>query len=237
MADLSAPATIDPDEIEASVEDSRRRLRRDRIDIVLLHLNSLSVAEANAIFDRLETLRSVGRIGYFGWSTDFPANVAAMAARPGISVNEHAMNVFFAADGMEQEIAKHNLLQLIRSPLAMGLLGGRYSAGHRFAPDDVRSRTAEWMDYFKDGRVTSDHAERLDRLRDVLTAGGRSMTQGALAWILARGPQAVPVPGFRTVEQIEDLCGVLLQGPLEPEALAGVESAIERAPEGLPRER
>jgi aryl-alcohol dehydrogenase-like predicted oxidoreductase len=47
-------ATIDPDEIEASVEASRGRLRRDRIDLVLLHLNSLPAADASPIFDRLE---------------------------------------------------------------------------------------------------------------------------------------------------------------------------------------
>lgn len=230
-------ATIDPDEIEASVDASRRRLRRDRIDTVLLHLNSLAVAEATPIFDRLELLRAKGRIGCFGWSTDFPANVVAMAGRPGFAVIEHAMNVFFAADAIGAEIAKQELLPLIRSPLAMGLLGGRYASGHRFGPDDVRSRTADWMDYFKDGVVTADHAARLDFLRNILTAGDRSMAQGALGWLLARNVRAVPVPGFRTVEQVEDLCGTLSNGPLEPMVLAAVEATIQRSPEGPPRER
>jgi aryl-alcohol dehydrogenase-like predicted oxidoreductase len=230
-------ATIEPDEIEASIEASRRRLRRDRIDIVLLHLNSLSVAEATPVFDRLEELRNSGRIGHFGWSTDFPASVAAMAGRPGFAVIEHAMNVFFAAEAIGTEIATHKLLSFIRSPLAMGLLGGRYSTGHRFGPDDVRSRTTDWMDYFKDGMVTADHAARLDLLRDLLTTGDRSMAQGAVAWILARNPRAVPLPGFRTVEQVADLCGALPKGPLEPAGLAAVESIMQRAPEGPPRER
>lgn len=230
-------ATVDPNEIEASVDASRRRLRRDRIDIVLLHLNGLAVADAGPVFDRLEDLRANGRIGQFGWSTDFPANVAAMAGRPGFAVIEHAMNVFFAADGIGTEIAAHKLLPLIRSPLAMGLLGGRYASGHRFGPDDIRSRTTDWMDYFKDGRVTADHARRLDQLRDLLTACGRSMAQGAVGWILARTPRAVPLPGFRTVEQVEDLCGVLSKGPLDPTNFAAVESVVQRAPEGPPRER
>lgn len=230
-------ATIDPDEIEASVDASRRRLRRDRIDIVLLHLNRLAVADASPIFDRLERLRADGRIGHFGWSTDFPANVAAMAGRPGFAAIEHAMNVFFAAESIGTEIAKYELLPLIRSPLAMGLLGGRYTTGHRFGPDDIRSRTTDWMDYFRDGTVTADHATKLDHLRELLSAGGRSMAQGALAWILARNPRAVPLPGFRTAEQVEDLCGALLKGPFEPTGLATFESIIQRAPEGPPRER
>lgn len=230
-------ATIDPDEIEASIDASRRRLRRDRIDIVLLHLNSLSPVEATPVFDRLEDLRANGRIGHFGWSTDFPANVTAMAGRPGFAVVEHAMNVFFAADGIGTEIAKHKLLPLIRSPLAMGLLGGRYAAGHRFSPEDVRSRTTEWMDYFKDGVVTVDHAERVSQLRDLLTSGGRSMAQGALGWILARNPRAIPLPGFRTVGQVGDLCGALSKGLLDRATMAAVEMTVPRAPEGPPRER
>ena len=204
---------------------------------MLLHLNSLAVAGATPIFDRLELLRAKGRIGCFGWSTDFPANVAAMAGRPGFAVIEHAMNVFFAADAIGTEISKHELLPLIRSPLAMGLLGGRYASGHRFGPDDVRSRTADWMDYFKDGVVTAVHAARLDCLRDILTAGDRSMAQGALGWLLAQNLRVVPVPGFRTVEQVEDLCGTLSNGPLEPVVLAAVEATIQRSPEGPPRER
>ncbi|MCU0912900.1 MAG: aldo/keto reductase [Rhodobacteraceae bacterium] len=212
-------ATSDPDEIEASLEGSRRRLKRDRIDVVLLHLNGLSPPEATPVFDRLATLRDRG------------------AGRPGFAVVEHAMNVFFAADGMTAETGRRGLLPLIRSPLAMGLLGGRYPVGHRFGPDDVRSTTTDWMDYFKDGTVTGHHAAALDRLRDLLTRGGRSMAQGALAWVLARNPRAVPVPGFRSVEQAQDLCGALSAGPLDPETFSAVESAVARPPEGCPRER
>jgi hypothetical protein len=102
--------TADPDEIEASLDGSRRRLRRDRIDIVLLHLNSLPIADAHAIFDRLEALRARGWIGHHGWSTDFPDRVAAMAGRPGLAAVEHAMNVFFAAEAIGAKSARHGLL-------------------------------------------------------------------------------------------------------------------------------
>jgi aryl-alcohol dehydrogenase-like predicted oxidoreductase len=230
-------AITGPDEVEASLEASRRRLRRDRIDIVLLHLNSLPLDEAAPIFDRLEALRARGWIGHFGWSTDFPDRLAAMAGQAGFAAVEHTMNVFFAADGIGAEIARHGVLPLIRSPLAMGLLGGRYKMGHRFADDDVRSRTMDWMDYFKEGTVTADHAAMLDLLRGLLTAGGRSPAQGALSWLWARNPRVVPLPGFRTVEQVEDLCGAMGQGPLDQATMQAFETAIARPPEGPPRER
>jgi aryl-alcohol dehydrogenase-like predicted oxidoreductase len=229
--------TTDPDEIEASLDASRQRLQRDRIDIVLLHLNSLPPAEAAPVFDRLEMLRARGWIGHYGWSTDYPDSATSMTGRAGFAVVEHAMNVFFAADGIGAVLARHDLLPLIRSPLAMGLLGGRYGAGHRFGPDDVRSRTMDWMDYFRDGQVTDAHAAMFDRLRDLLASGGRSPAQGALAWILARSPRAVPLPGFRTPEQVTDLCGVLASGPLEAATMDAIETAMQRPPEGPPRDR
>jgi aryl-alcohol dehydrogenase-like predicted oxidoreductase len=229
--------TTDPDEIEASLDASRQRLQRDRIDIVLLHLNSLPPTKAAPIFDRLEVLRARGWIGHYGWSTDYPDNAASMVDRVGFAVVEHAMNVFFAADGIGAVLARHDLLPLIRSPLAMGLLGGRYSLGHRFGPDDLRGRTIDWMDYFRDGQVDKAHAEMFDRLRDLLASGGRSPAQGALAWILACSPRAVPLPGFRTPEQVTDLCGVLASGPLEAATMDAIETAIQRPPEGPPRDR
>jgi aryl-alcohol dehydrogenase-like predicted oxidoreductase len=230
-------ATTDPSEIEASLDASRQRLQRDRIDIVLLHLNNLPPDEAAPIFDLLENLRARGWIGHYGWSTDFPASVTAMAARPGFAVVEHAMNVFFAANGIGKEIGRSGLLPLIRSPLAMGLLSGRYGAGHRFPSDDVRSRSMDWMDYFKDGVVTAEHAAMVDRLRDLLATGGRNPAQGALAWLWARNPHVLPVPGFRTPAQVEDLVAALDKGPLDPTTMAEIEATLERPDEGPPRER
>jgi aryl-alcohol dehydrogenase-like predicted oxidoreductase len=230
-------ATTDPDEIGHSIDGSRRRLKRDRIDMVLLHLNSASPEEAAGLFDRLETLRAKGIIGAYGWSTDFPDRAEAFAHMPGFAGVEHAMNVFFPATAIRAVSRRRGLAGLVRSPLAMGLLGGRYRAGDGFGPQDVRARTMDWMDYFKGGRVTESHAVMLDSVRTALGAGGRSMAQGALGWILAADDHLVPVPGFRTEAQVSDLAGTLARGPLSPAEFAGVENAITRPKEGPPRER
>lgn len=229
--------TTDPDEIEASLEGSRRRLRRDRIDVVLLHLNSLPPDKAAPVFDRLESLRAKGRLAVYGWSTDYWNSVGEMAGRPGFVAVEHAMNVFFAATDMGATADRLGLLSLIRSPLAMGLLGGRIRAGHRFDAGDVRARTTDWMDYFKDGGIAPAYADRLAVVRDLLTAGGRTLAQGALGWIMARRALALPVPGFRTPAQVADLCGALTQGPLDAATVAAVEAALDRPPEGPARDR
>jgi aryl-alcohol dehydrogenase-like predicted oxidoreductase len=56
--------------------------------------------------------------------------------------------------------------------------------------------------------------EKVQAMRQVLTRDGRSFVQGALGWIWARSPRTVPVPGFRTIEQVEEDAGALRLGPL-----------------------
>jgi aryl-alcohol dehydrogenase-like predicted oxidoreductase len=234
-------ALIGPDITAAGIitgiDASLRRLQRDRIDLVLLHLNSLPIAEAGSVFDTLDGLRAAGKIVAYGWSTDFPDRAAAFATRPGMVAIEHAMNVFFRADALMPVIAEHGLLSINRSPLAMGLLGGRYGNGAGFSAQDVRSQNADWMTYFKDGKVAPAFARQLDAVRALLQSGGRTLAQGALAWLWARSDLALPIPGFRTVAQVQDLAGALAQGPLAPAIMAEIETVILREPEGPPRER
>jgi aryl-alcohol dehydrogenase-like predicted oxidoreductase len=63
-------------------------------------------------------------------------------------------------------------------------------------------------------------------VREVLTGGGRTLAQGALGWIWARSPLTVPIPGCRTVAQVEDNAGALAHGPLSPAEFAEVESLL-----------
>lgn len=226
-----------PAAIRASLEDSCRRLRRDRIDLVHLHLNALPVPEADAVFDTLETLRGQGRIAAYGWSTDFPDRAHALARHPGAVSVQHAMNVFFRAEALVPVIERHGLLSINRSPLAMGLLGGRGRGGPALAATDLRSQNVDWMDYFKDGAPAPAFARRLDAVRGLLTTGGRTLPQGAIGWLWARSHRTLPIPGFRTAAQVEDLAGALDHGPLPDAVMAEIETVIDRDPEGPPRER
>ncbi|MGL4237672.1 aldo/keto reductase [Tabrizicola sp.] len=223
--------------IATALDASLRRLRRERIDLVLLHLNALPIPEAESVFDGLDRLRAAGKIGAYGWSTDFPDRAAAFAGRTGMVAVEHAMNVFFRADALMPVIEGAGFLSINRSPLAMGLLGGSYVAGQRFADDDLRSRNHGWMDYFKDGAVAPEMLTRLNAVRELLQSGDRSLAQGALGWLWARSGATLPIPGFRTVAQVADLTGALHKGALPEAVMAEIETVIQRPPEGPPRER
>lgn len=231
------PGQTDTTLIRDSIRASAQRLQRDHIDLILLHLNDLPIDTATPIFDMLAGLHRDGTIGAYGWSTDFPDRATAFRDHPGFTTVEMAMNVFFAAEHMVPAVEEAGLIALIRSPLAMGILGGRYDAKSTFAGNDVRSQNQQWHGHFNDGRVSPLRLEQLDAIRDILTSGGRSLAQGALAWLWARSPNAIPIPGFRTPEQVNDLAGALEAGPLTPDQMAEIEALIDRAPEGPPQPR
>ncbi|MDJ1007221.1 MAG: aldo/keto reductase [Paracoccaceae bacterium] len=227
----------EPAALEAALDGSLRRLRRERIDLVLVHPNEFSIDEAAPVFDWLGAERERGRIAAFGWSTDFPDKAVAYAGRPGYRAVEFAANLFFRADGLRPAVSGAELLPLIRSPLAMGLLAGRIGKDTRFAPTDVRARDETALAYFEEGRPNPDHLARIDAVRELLTTGGRSLAQGALGWLWALEPGAIPVPGMRTPAQVADLAGAREKGPLPRAVFDEIEALIERPEEGPARAR
>jgi len=62
----------------------------------------------------------------------------------------------------------------------------------------------------------------------VLTSGGRTLAQGALAWLLARSGRTVPIPGIRTVAQAEQNAGALRHGPLDEAQLRQIDELLGR---------
>jgi aryl-alcohol dehydrogenase-like predicted oxidoreductase len=228
---------LEPGKIERELEQSLRRLRRDHLDIVFLHLNEASIEDAKPIFERLSKMCEAGKLRAFGWSTDFPQRADAFSDMPGFAAIQHAMNVFFKAEKLMPVIEQSNLLSFNRSPLAMGLLGGRYSATSQIGKDDVRGHSADWLAYFKNGRVEPSYMAMFENVRDLLQSEGHSLVQGALAWLWARSDRTIPIPGFRNATQVKDICGVLEKGPLSAAVMAKIEEVIARPPEGEPRSR
>jgi aryl-alcohol dehydrogenase-like predicted oxidoreductase len=227
----------DPALVEATIDASLKRLQRDHIDVMLLHLNSLSVSEARPIFTAMEASRQAGKIRAYGWSTDFPQSVEAMADLPGFTCVEHAMSVFCDVPTIQHVTRNHDLLALIRSPLAMGVLTGKYDAGSKMPSDDIRATNDEWKGYFHDGQIVPEYLQRVAAVRELLMTGGRTMAQGALCWLLAKAAHNCPVPGAKTVAQVQDNAGAIALGPLPDGVMAEIEAMLQRGPEEPPRKR
>jgi len=202
-----------PAYVRRACEASLRRLGTDWIDLYQLHLGDLPPEEAEAVAEALEGLCDEGLIRGYGWSTDDPARAALFAGRPRALAVQHAMNVLSPVPGMLALCRREGLAGIVRSPLAMGLLSGKYGAESRLPADDIRAGPPDWLAYFREGGgAAPEMLARLEAIREVLTSEGRSLVQGALAWIWASAKTAIPIPGFRREDQVRELSAARAAG-------------------------
>jgi aryl-alcohol dehydrogenase-like predicted oxidoreductase len=155
-----------------------------------------------------------------------PEMVRAFAAGSSCVAAQQQFNVFGGNQETLELCHRLGLASLCRSPLAMGLLTGKYRPGQRLGEDDVRV-ASPWWDYFKPGRM-EEWLEQIAAIREVLTAGGRTLAQGALAWLWARSAITIPIPGFRTVAQAEENAHAMAFGPLNDQQMREVDTLLHR---------
>jgi aryl-alcohol dehydrogenase-like predicted oxidoreductase len=220
-----------PGYVRRALGGSLRRLGRDRVDLYQLHTSDVSRGRAEELLAALEALVGEGLIGWYGVSTDDPALAEVFADGTHCTAMQLQLNVLDDNPAMLAVCDRHDLAALCRSPLAMGLLGGRYSAASTLPADDIRGRQPEWLRWFADGRPNPDFPRRIDTIRGLLTAGGRTLAQGALGWIWAHHQRTIPLPGFRNTTQVEENLGALRHEPLSPAEHAAVERTLGREPQ------
>ncbi|GEM46260.1 aldo/keto reductase [Deinococcus cellulosilyticus] len=225
-----------PEAIRASCEASLRRLGTDYIDLFFFHVGDHPADQVDDVLEVLETLVHEGKIRSYGWSTDDLTRAQAFAGGKHCTAIQHQLNLFEDNPEMLALCETENLSSLNRGPLAMGLLTGKYNSGAHFPATDLRSRNHPWMHYFKDGQPNPEWLKRLADVRDILTSGGRTLSQGALAWLWARSPATLPIPGFRTVAQAIENARALEFGPLTAQQMKEIQHILEGASEPWPSE-
>jgi aryl-alcohol dehydrogenase-like predicted oxidoreductase len=220
-------ADASPAYIRRACEASLKRLNTDYIDLYQLHLNGYDANKADEVRDALETLVTDGKIRGYGWSTDFVDGARVFAEGPNCTSIQLDLNVLADNAPMIALCEEHNLAAINRGPLGMGVLTGKYTAGSTLPDNDVRGKDSpEWMQYFRGGKPNPDWLRRLEAIRAILTSNGRTLAQGALAWLWARSPQTLPIPGFKTTAQVEDNAGAMAFGPLTTEQMGEIEAAL-----------
>jgi aryl-alcohol dehydrogenase-like predicted oxidoreductase len=203
--------------LRKAVRASLQRLGTDYLDLYQLHI-APSTEDAEPLADAAEELVKEGLIRGYAWSTDDPERAAAWVGRPGYVAVQHECSVLHDAPEILDLCERHGLASINRTPLAMGLLGRRDHTRPATGAD-IRSAAPEWLRFFVDGVPTPEWAARVDSLREILTSGGRTLAQGALAWLWGRSDRTIPIPGFRNVTQAQDNAGALAHGPLTPEQI------------------
>ncbi len=202
-------------------ENSLRRLGTDYIDIYQFHEPGFEPDKAPLVMEILEELVEEGKIRSYGWSTDLPDRAGIFAKGEHCTAIQFALNVNQDNPEMRTLCKEFDLGGINKSPLNKGILTGKFSSDSTFPEDDIRHGLS-----LKDG-VPAERLKQVDALREVLTSRGHTLAQAALAYIWALDGRMVPIPGFKTVQQVEENTGAMKLGPLSKEQMGQIVEILE----------
>ena len=177
---------------------SARRLGLSRIPLYQVHQPNPVVPDS-VIMPAFRRLLTEGGIGAVGVSNYSPARWRAADAALGTPVVSNQVQFSLAHAGpLDDQVAfaeREDRLVIAYSPLAQGLLGGRYTAGRR--PAGVRA-----INPLFGTENLRRVAPLLDLLREVAQAHDATPAQVSLAWLIGL-PRVVAIPGASSVAQLE----------------------------------
>src|SRR5579885_767829 len=188
------------DSVPREADASLRRLRTDYIDLYQIHWPDVETrAPIEETMRALDDLVAAGKVRYVGVSNfDVPLLQRAMAVRRVDSL-QPPYNVLNrqAEDELLPFCREHGIGVVAYSPLASGLLSGRYTASTTFDPGD-------WRAY--DPRFTGDglrrNVEIVNRLKEIAARSGKTVAQLAIAWVLANSAVTSAIVGVRWPDHI-----------------------------------
>lgn len=189
-----------PQFLKDSFERSRDRLKREVVDVVLLHNPSERTLQREEACAVLQELKEAGAIRAWGASVE-GIDAARAAMHRGARVIELAYNVFHhrGLKALAPELMAQNIAVLARSVLSHGLLCGQWHQDKQFASDDHRSE-----------RWTSDDLKRriqqLNAIRPCVNGSTvTSLRSAALRYVLSNEAVSSAVLGPRSAVQLDQL--------------------------------
>jgi aryl-alcohol dehydrogenase-like predicted oxidoreductase len=197
----SSHKNVSLEHMREALEGSRKRLRTDYFDVYLFHNPPMSVLEDRQLFDALDALVDEGKIRCYGTSIDNGPDATRFLDETGSKAIQMILSLFQqgARDPFLKDANEKGAGVIIKVPLAGGTLSGRFTPDSP-SPDDGRRR--RWGE--------DDFKRRLDlveKARPILEKPGRTMAQGALAWLLSLEGVTVLIPGVTSLEKVKENIG------------------------------
>jgi aryl-alcohol dehydrogenase-like predicted oxidoreductase len=195
--------------IMRSVEGSLRRLRTDYIDLYQAHRydSETPLEETMRAFDDLVRQGKILYIGVSEWRAEEITDALAIAYHRGmdrIVSNQPQYNMIWRV--IESEVVplseKEGIGQIVWSPIAQGVLTGKYRPGE--APAAGTRATDPSGSGFMGEYLTEDVLTRVDQLRPVAADAGLSMSQLAVAWVLQNPNVSSAIIGATRPEQVRE---------------------------------
>jgi aryl-alcohol dehydrogenase-like predicted oxidoreductase len=209
MLPMAGEPELTPGRIAAAAEASLRRLGVERIDLYYAHQDDTKtpLAETLAGFDRLVREGKVRALGASNYSAERLAEALDLSAGEGLARYEvlqpeyHLMTRGKYEGALQALCVARGIAVLPFYGLASGFLTGKYRSEADFGKSVRGSRMSAFL---------NDRGLRvLAALDEVAAEAGATQAQVALAWIAAQPGIAAPIASATSVEQLEELLGVL----------------------------
>ncbi|KAJ8086659.1 hypothetical protein AAF712_001960 [Marasmius tenuissimus] len=197
--------TSKPSHIKKSVLRSLEKLKTDHIDLYYQHRVDPKVP-IEVVLETLRPFIDEGKIRYLGLSECSIETLRRAKAVPGVGDKLIAVQVEYSPftldieqNGLAAAADELGVSIIAYSPLARGLVTGRFRSRADFDSNDLRLTLPRWSE-----ENFPKNLAIVDKLKEIADQYGSSNSQIALAWILAEHPTWIPIPGSRSVERVED---------------------------------
>jgi len=212
----------DPKYIKQACDASLKRLGVDEIDLYYMHRRDRNVPIEDSV-GAMGDLVSAGKVRAIGLS-----EVSVDTLKKAHSIHPIAAlqsEYSIVTRDMEAEIIpacrELGVAFVAYSPLGRGLLTGAYRSEKDFGKNDYRMAANP---RFCDGALEKN-LTLVDRLAEIASAKGVSLAQIALAWVLSKGDDIIPIPGTKKITRLEDNIGAAVV-ELSTDDVAAIETAV-----------
>jgi aryl-alcohol dehydrogenase-like predicted oxidoreductase len=194
-----------PERIIEAVEGSLRRLRTDRIDLLYQHRVDPEVPIED-VAGAVRDLIASGKVRHFGLSEAAATTIRrAHAVQPVAAVqSEYSLWWRRPEEDVIPVLEELGIGLVPFSPLGKGFLTGSIDATTDFADGDIRRSIPRFAE---DARAANQSL--IDLVRAIGARVSGTPAQVALAWLLARRPWIVPIPGTRRLERLDENLGAV----------------------------
>ena len=195
-----------PEYVRQSVEGSLRRLKTDHIDLYYQHRVDRNVPIEETV-GAMARLVEEGKVRYLGLSEASAASIHKAAAVHPIAALQSEYSLWTRdpeTTGTLAACREHGIALVAYSPLGRGFLTGAITKPEDFAEDDYRRINPRFT-----GENFAKNLAIVEKVSKFAADKGCTPGQLALAWVLAKGDDIVPIPGTKRVKYLEENAGAV----------------------------
>jgi aryl-alcohol dehydrogenase-like predicted oxidoreductase len=189
-----------PAYVRRACDESLKRLGVDHIDLYYQHRVDPTVPIEDTVGAMADLVRQ-GKVRHLGLSEPSPATVRrAHKVHPIAAVqNEYSLWSRDPEEALLPTLRELGIALVAYSPLGRGFLAGRFQKPEDLSPDDWRRNHPRFQ-----GENFRKNLALADRVRELAEAKGCTPAQLALAWLLQRHDDVIPIPGTSSIKRLEE---------------------------------